>query len=136
MGCVEVMQKGNMLNFPLLPSGMATAEVLQPEHSPTAPKGCHHPARGDLAPLCYFLWQESSFPMGSRMLPALTQASPCLQCPTGISAFQTLHGCAYCPSHISPDNPALARRLCVFKEITKPPVFELYQTKIRRRKKP
>lgn len=40
------------------------------------------------------------------------------------------------PVTYPPDNPALARRLHVFKEIMKPPVLEFYQIKVRGRKHP
>lgn len=55
VGQGEVMQKEIVLPFPLLPSEMAAADVLQPEQSPTASEECHHPARGDLAPPHFLL---------------------------------------------------------------------------------
>lgn len=70
------MQKEITLSFPLLPCEMAAPEMLQPEQSPSASEGCHHPVRGDLA-LPHFLLSPG------LMDPYGSQGAPCTA--TGIS---------------------------------------------------
>lgn len=119
----QLQRYSNLSRVPQPPKGAVTQrEVTWPHHTSRSLAGftIHHRS-----------WDA----------PCTATASPCLCC-LRTSHLQAslcildLHGAGDGPCHIPRDSLALVRRLHVFKEIMMPPMLELYQIKIRGRKKP